>query len=213
MRKNSGARSLQSVVARREEPKLDAGDIEHDRDREDVRRVLAGDSQAFGAIVARHDASLRRLLAGIIADRTLAEDVLQEVYLRVYRGLAAFRSEARFATWMHRIAVREAISARTRWRRFVGRFGSAGADEPTSSAAAATRGVDAGDELLVKLGRLPAAERAAIVLHAEGWSYADIAAAVGCPVGTVSVRIHRARGRLAGAGEVDVDERNVERIG
>ncbi len=129
-------------------------------------------------------------------DPNLVEDVLQEVYLRVYRKLPTFRREARFATWMRRIAVREAISARTRWRRWFQRFLPAGDDEPVSRDDAATGAVDERDELIERLRRLPASERAAIVLLAEGWSYGEIAEAIGCPIGTVSIRIHRARERL-----------------
>ena len=149
-----------------------------DRDRAGLERVLAGDPDAFGDLVERHEGRLRALVAGIVADRQVVEDVVQETFFVAYRRLETFRGEASFSTWLTRIAIREATRARTRFRRSGGRWGPR-------------------DEVLAILRRLPDRERVPFVLHVlEGRKYEEIADLLGVPAGTVGSHISRARTRL-----------------
>jgi DNA-directed RNA polymerase specialized sigma24 family protein len=84
-------------------------------DEEVVARVLAGDAPLFEILMRRYNQRLFRVARGIVGD-VEAEDVMQEAYVRAFRELASFRGEARFATWLTRIAVHEAL-ARGRKRR------------------------------------------------------------------------------------------------
>ena len=154
---------------------------------------------AYASIVERHESRLRRVIAGILADTHLAEDVLQEVYLIAYRRLGSFRQESLFATWIGRIAAREALAACTRWRK-LWRQQAPLDDNDQKGNAAVTPPPDEAiadrDEALELLRPLPAKERAVFVLHVEGWNYEEIARVVRRPVGTVGTWIHRARARM-----------------
>jgi len=167
-----------------------------DPDRSGLERVLGGDPEAFGEIVERHEARLRALVAGIVADRQVGEDVVQETFLVAYRRLGTFRGESTFSTWLTRIAIREATRARTRFRRIVGRW--VALDE--SQAAGGERPADRSesrDEVLAILRRLPERERVPFVLHVlEGRKYEEIAELLGVPSGTIGSHISRARSRL-----------------
>jgi RNA polymerase sigma-70 factor (ECF subfamily) len=164
-----------------------------------IRRVLAGDVSAFGEIVHRHERSLRRLVTGIVSDRQLAEDVVQESLWIAYRRLADFRGEAALETWLTRITIREAVRARTRarriWRRFVPLEFVQDPVEPASSESReAARDLE---EVLATLARLSVRERTALLLHVvEGHSYAETASILEMPIGTVGSLISRARAKL-----------------
>ncbi|MEQ8763202.1 MAG: RNA polymerase sigma factor [Planctomycetota bacterium] len=169
-----------------------------DPDREALHRVLAGDDEAFGQIVARHEASLRRLILGLVGERELAEDVLQETFWVAYRALPRFRGEARLGTWLYRIAVREASRWRVRWRRSQNRTVSlADWDGPCEAGPDRLEQSEELGRAFELLEKLRAPERAALVLHvAEGHTYEEIAEVLEAKPGTVASWIHRARARL-----------------
>ncbi len=131
----------------------------------------------------------------LVGDRFEAEDVAQEAYLRMFRGLAGFREEARFETWMHRIVTNAAINQLRRR----GRFGELLEDETRdvpipdrSEELAVTR-----DELERALAVLPSGQRAVLVLKdVYGLSCREIGEELGIEEGAVKVRLHRARKRL-----------------
>src|SRR2546423_15677877 len=72
-------------------------------ERERVERCRAGDERAFQDLVDRHKDLVFALIARTVQDRSRAEDLAQEVFLRVHRGLPYFRGEARLSTWIYRI--------------------------------------------------------------------------------------------------------------
>jgi RNA polymerase sigma-70 factor (ECF subfamily) len=78
-------------------------------DQQAVQATLAGDKEAYGALVVRHSASLFRVAFRITGNEADAEDVVQEALLRGYRKLADFDQRAQFGTWIYRIAVRCAL--------------------------------------------------------------------------------------------------------
>src|SRR4051812_44964045 len=75
-----------------------------------VARVQEGDKQAFDLLVAKYQRRLMRMVLYIVHDRAEAEDVLQEVFIKAYRGLRHFRGESAFYTWLFRIGVNTARS-------------------------------------------------------------------------------------------------------
>lgn len=168
-----------------------AGDPDHRA----IARVLAGDANAYGEIVARHEVPLRRVVLGILADRHLVEDVLQESFLLAYRKLPSFRGDAPFGAWLYRITVREALRARSRWRKLWRAVAPLEAEQV--EAPPQRVGSEELEQELVELGQIPPRARAALVLHAvEERSYEEIADILGCPSGTVGALIHRARAKL-----------------
>ncbi|MEQ8767566.1 MAG: sigma-70 family RNA polymerase sigma factor [Planctomycetota bacterium] len=176
-------------------------------DLEAIRRILSGETEAYGEIVARHEAPLRRLVRGLLSDSELVEDVLQEVFFNAYRSLGRFRGEARLGTWLYRIAVREAGRARKRLAKLSRRQGSLGErDVPDRPREPAIENREQIDQALSLLDRLPTLERAAFVLYViEDRSYADISEILDAPPGTVASWIHRARGKLEELARVKMD--------
>jgi RNA polymerase sigma-70 factor (ECF subfamily) len=82
-----------------------------DADVADVRRVLQGDATAFGGIVERWQGRLVNLAWRFCRDRTMAEDMAQDAFVRAFRALGTFRGESAFSTWLTAIAVNSYRSA------------------------------------------------------------------------------------------------------
>lgn len=185
----------------RQGPRANRVDI--DAERRLVRRSQAGDRGAFDALIRAHRDRAYRLAYRLTGSHADADDVLQEAWLRGYRGITEFGGRARFGTWFFRILLRAAASHRRRLgRRADGEGGTAlegseavsGAADPQQRAAAH----ELHDALQEALCSLPADQRGAVVLVAfEGLSYAEAAEAQGCPEGTLAWRVAEARRRLA----------------
>src|SRR4026207_153589 len=83
-------------------------------ERELVERCRRGDEGAFQELIDRYKALVFALIARTVQDRSRAEDLSQEVFLRIHRGLPYFRGEARLSTWIYRIVANVCAQARTR---------------------------------------------------------------------------------------------------
>jgi RNA polymerase sigma-70 factor (ECF subfamily) len=164
-------------------------------------RVAADLEQRFDAFVNGHrDRALRiawRLLGG---DAAAAEDVAQEAFVRAYRGLARFRGEAELATWFHRILVNE-VRRYQRWRG-LRRAWQAEDREPDAEpdpAGAAQPDLGLRRRIGAAIAALSRGQREAFVLvHLEGLTLVEAAAATGRAVGTMKSHLHRALASLRG---------------
>src|SRR5919112_1044452 len=85
-----------------------------DDDRELIERCRAGDDTAFAELVDRYKDLVFGLIYRMVADRNLAEDLAQDVFLKVHRGLPYFRGEARLSTWISRIVQTVCVQSRPR---------------------------------------------------------------------------------------------------
>jgi RNA polymerase sigma-70 factor (ECF subfamily) len=160
-----------------------------------VASAKAGDQAAFEEVVRETHRRVYTLALRLVGDRAEAEDVAQEAYLRMFRGLASFREEARFETWMYRIVANCAVSALRRR----GRFGDIVSDEDLDLAGPERvdqQAADA-DELTRALEQLPEGQRVVVILKdVYGLSCREIGEELGVEEGAVKVRLHRARRRL-----------------
>jgi RNA polymerase sigma-70 factor (ECF subfamily) len=173
---------------------------------EDVRLMLAfrdGDEGAFEALFRRWGGRLLRFLERMVRDRAVAEELVQETFLRVHRSRERYAPEARFSTWLYTIA---ANAARNELRRPFRRAAHTSTDtEDAPELAAEGPSVDdqadarrAGSRVEAALEALPERQRAALWLCAvEGLSYSQIAEALGTTEKSVKALIHRARVALA----------------
>jgi RNA polymerase sigma-70 factor (ECF subfamily) len=162
-----------------------------DREASLVRQSLAGDTDAFAALVHAHERRVFRLLGRFFRRPEEVEDAAQETFLLAWRKLATYRAEAPFEHWITRIALRTAYD---RLRRHG--FPTEPLDEELDAAAPAA---DPTARLEVErlLARLSAADRFVLtLLEGEGWSVAEIAEKLGWTAVNVKVRAHRARKRL-----------------
>lgn len=167
-----------------------------------VARWQSGDARAFEQLVRRHERSVFRLLFRMLGSREEAEDAAQEAFLSLHRHGRRFRREARFSTFLYRVAANAALNrrrslgrSRARERELATRQ-AGGSDLPAAprDPEDAARGSEAQARVQQALLELPGELRMAVVLYdIEGQSYKDIAEILGVPEGTVKSRIHRAR--------------------
>jgi RNA polymerase sigma-70 factor (ECF subfamily) len=179
-----------------------------------ARRAGAGDESAFEALVTRFQGRVYRLARRLSASNSDAQDVMQDTFLQVYRSLGSFRGEAKFSTWLFRIATNAALMQRRgRERRpaesleeYAPRFDAAGrhARLPAelSLAARADEMIDRGRlaaHALEGIDRLPEIYRTAFVLRdLEEMPTGEVAAILGVDAAAVRQRVHRARLLLRG---------------
>jgi len=176
-------------------------------DEEVVERVLAGDTSLFEILMRRYNQRLFRVARSILADDAEAEDVMQDAYVRAYRELASFRGEARFSTWLTRIACYEALARARKRRRLVSitggnTGGNTGGEppDPPSETLGPEREME-NRELQTVLREaveiLPDPLRAVFCLREiEGLSTDQTSDFLGLTVENVRVRLHRAKRTL-----------------
>lgn len=182
--------------------RLSEGSVEvslESTDEQLIERIRGGEPPLFEVLMRRHNRTVYRAIRGILRNDDEIEDVMQDAYVRAYAHLAEFRGEARFSTWLTRIAVYEAF-ARVRRRK---RVGDAPNDEddimeaiqPTPEQQASNR--ELATVLEHAIDALPESFRTVFVLRAvEEMSTAETAMVLAIPEDTVKTRLHRARGLL-----------------
>jgi len=166
--------------------------------RELVAACRNGDPHAFEEVVRLTYRHVFTQAFRLVGDRQEAEDVAQDAYLRAFRGLAGFRGDSQFETWLYRIVANAALSHLRRKRR----FGEVVADPEDDWAPVADqvgladRAVDR-DALESALQTLSPALRTVVLLKdVYGLSCLEIGDQLGVSEGAVKVRLHRARRRL-----------------
>jgi RNA polymerase sigma-70 factor (ECF subfamily) len=159
-----------------------------------ARTVVSDDRAAFGELVLRHQSSVRQFLRHLAGgDLALADDLAQETFVQAYRGLARFRGDASFSTWLLGIAHNHWRNARRRQR------DHAPLDDhvPDERAATETHQADLRHDLTRALRELSAEEQLAIHLgFQQGKSHGEIAALLDWPLGTVKTHLARGKEKL-----------------
>ena len=166
-----------------------------------VRRAAAGDPDAFRGLFLRHKSDVARLVYRMLNAPGDLDDVIQEVFVQVFRSLKDFRGQAKFSTWLHRVTVNVVLmhrrSARSRPVLTEEVPGELVADE---GQALPDEDVERRERMRAfqrLLARLADKKRIVFVLHElEGLSPAEIAEVVGAPVLTVRTRLFYARREL-----------------
>jgi len=162
-----------------------------------------GDAAAFDALFRRWSGPLLRYLERMLRDQATAEELVQEAFLRVHKARDRYAPEARFSTWLYRIATNLALNELRRPRHRAPHHSS---DEEAAPALPDTGpGIEAvvdarmlGRAAAAELARLPDKQRAALCLSAvEGLSYAEVAEALEVTEKAVKSLVHRARSTLA----------------
>src|SRR5919202_6775931 len=169
-----------------------------------AERCRAGDENAFRQLVELHHDRVYRVAYALTANEEDAGDVTQETWLRAWRALRRFRGEAALGTWLTRLALnaaRDHLRRRRAWaalQRVLHGLGLANVDDAVD---AAMRGaIEEGDALQRALMGLSLPARQVVALrYGAALSVAEIAAALGCPEGTVKSRLHAALARLRAA--------------
>lgn len=159
-----------------------------------IARAQRGDTAAFESLYQAHHGRVYALCVRLSGDRALAEDLVQEVFVKAWCSLGKFRGDARLSTWLHRLAVNTAVSQRRRRAPWFGRF-AIDIDALPEDAARETPGL--ARDLDAAIARLPTRARQVFVLvDLEGYSHEEAGAALGVAVGTSKAQLHRARSLL-----------------
>jgi RNA polymerase sigma-70 factor (ECF subfamily) len=161
-------------------------------DAELVRRAVAGDTEAYETLYRTHVGRIYALCLRMARDRSEADDLTQETFIRVWERLGSFRGESGLSTWLHRVAVNVVVSELRRRGRWRERHVDAKAGETAAAPVAYSAGGDLDLERAIMA--LPPQARLVFVLHdVEGWKHAEIAERAGVAVGTSKAHLHRAQ--------------------
>ncbi len=184
--------------------KRPSGDINDEQpadqeDRQLLQAVARGDEVAFRALYERYQGPLFNYLLRLMREPAGAEDLLQEIFVAAWQGAGRFRGEAQVKTWLFRIAHNQAVS----WLRRLRPVESLppeleGERESWQPEEQSVQNWRAG-QVWLALEKLSPAHRAVVELtYVHGFSYADIAEILDCPVGTVKSRMSYALRHLYG---------------
>jgi len=165
-----------------------------------VKRVLAGDREAYGVLVLRYQRLVFRIVGGFLANRADVEEVAQEAFLRAFEGLPGFRPSLPFGPWIARIATHASYDRlRKRHRGSEVGWEELSPDEQRAAQALAG-GIDpvnrtASRDLLERaMASLRPKDRLALILaDAQGLTPAEVGAALACSPLAARIRLHRAR--------------------
>ncbi len=161
-----------------------------------IERCRAGDMEAFGILWEQHRSAVFRSILGVVGNTQDAEDLTQDTFLRAYRALGSFRGESQLRTWLIRIGVHLAIDhvKRKKAHPEVALDWDVGGGHAEVDPHAVVERNELRETVRKAINALPAHHRAVIVLRdIEGMDYSEIAQALGCSVGSVKLRLFRAR--------------------
>jgi RNA polymerase sigma-70 factor (ECF subfamily) len=164
-----------------------------DRERQLICDVQEGSHEAFRELVELHMRRVYDLAFGFVNDHDDAEDIAQEVFVKVYHSIKDFRQDSGFGTWVYRIAANTSLDRVKQRKRAVARL--VPMDESQVSAAATDAGMDHIDtsaHIERALHELPTLQRAVVILrHMDGYSTKQVSGILKCSEGTVKTHLHR----------------------
>lgn len=183
---------------------------EAEEDRELITQAQSGDKAAFRALVERHQRRAFVIAVGLVRDENDAREIVQEAFLRVYKGLANFEGTSSFFTWLYRIVTNLAIDLMRKPGRKAKELDEArsGLEESSGEFALVSR-IDGADpidvmrrkemaaRIKIALDALPSYHRAVIVMReVDGMSYEEMAEAMDVSKGTIMSRLFHARQKM-----------------
>ena len=173
-----------------------------------IRETLSGSNESFGALVDRYKHPIYNLCYRMMNNKADAEDVAQDVFLRVYSKLGDFKLGFKFFSWLYTIALNVAMDALRKrkktsfiplgaWIDPAGRHSEIQVQDKKENAEAMLEEKESAELIFKFLGELPAKYRVPLIFkYFEGWSCEDISGLLNMPLGTVKVHLHRARALL-----------------
>lgn len=158
-----------------------------------VERILQGDHEAFELLVRRYQHMIYALAYRMTGSAADAEDLTQETFIRAHQQLAGFRADARFSSWLYRIAVNHCLN----WRKSAARRNQLHHDWQAHREASSGPEQNLSQKVQDALMKLSPKQRAAVALTIyDGLSHVEAAQVLGCSETTVSWRLFAARARL-----------------
>jgi RNA polymerase sigma-70 factor (ECF subfamily) len=167
-----------------------------------ISRCQRGDQEALKEIFDKYHKKVYRIAYGVVRQREEALDIVQEVFVKLFRSIKNFKGKSHFYTYLYRMVMNTAIDhARKTGKQIISSLDEEGSFEPVADVEKGPERILLQKELeeRVKLAmdKLPAEQRAALIFRdVEGLSYQEMAEAMGCSVGTVMSRLHYGRKRI-----------------
>lgn len=159
-------------------------------------RAQAGDARAFEELYREHVGHVYALCLRMTRNKTMAEDLTQEAFLRAWRKINSFRGDSAFSTWMHRLTVNLVLTQLRSDTRRNARVTVTDDLQPYEKPGREKRPGLAAD-IEAAVGKLPERARAVFILHdIEGYRHDEIAGMMGIATGTTKAQLHRARRML-----------------
>lgn len=167
-----------------------------------ISRCQRGDQEALKEIFDKYHKKVFRIAYGVVRQREEALDVVQEVFIKLFRSIKDFKGRSHFYTYLYRMVMNTAIDhKRKAGKQFMSSLDEEGSFEPSEVAEKGPERILLQKELEEKvklaMDKLPDEQRAALIYRdVEGLSYQEMAEAMGCSIGTVMSRLHYGRKRL-----------------
>lgn len=164
-----------------------------------VERARRGDADAFEQLYREHSGWVYALARRMADDETLARDMTQEIFIKLWQKISSFRGDSEFTTWFRRIAINICLNRLSSEKRRSNRVFTTD-DVAAYETGGKSHGAGAGIDLERAIRGLPEHARAVFVLHeVEGYKQREIAEMTGVAEGTVKSQLHRARKLLQAA--------------
>ena len=167
-----------------------------------ISRCQQGDQEALKEIFDKYHKKVYGIAYGVVRQREEALDIVQEVFIKLFRSIKNFKGRSQFYTYLYRMVMNTAIDhVRKAGKQYVSSLDEEGSFEPSDNIEQGPERVLLQKELegRVKLAmdKLPAEQKAALIFRdVEGLSYQEMSEAMGCSIGTVMSRLHYARKRI-----------------
>jgi RNA polymerase sigma-70 factor (ECF subfamily) len=167
-----------------------------------IARCQQGDQDALKEIFNQYQTKVYRIAYGVVRHREDALDIVQEVFIKLYRSIRNFKGRSNFYTYLYRMALNTAIDhTRRKEKRPPASLDEEGAFQPAEDVEKGADRILLKKELEEKvkeaMEKLPPDQKMAVILReVEGLSYQEIAEVTGCSIGTVMSRLHYARKKL-----------------
>ena len=161
-----------------------------------VARAASGDRHAFEHVYRTHLNHVFSLCVRMTGDRTRAEELTQDVFVRAWEKLPTFRGESAFSTWLHRLTINVVLNERRVDMRERGRTVSSDDDEDSAPPASSTSQPMHAEKMDIEraIAKLPKGARRVFVLHdVEGFTHEEIGTMLGVTAGGCKAQLHRAR--------------------
>jgi RNA polymerase sigma-70 factor (ECF subfamily) len=166
---------------------------ELDEEREWIRRSEQGEHEAFEALVRRHQRMIHALTYRMTGSLANAEDLAQETFIKAFQQLGSYRGDAKFSSWLYRIAMNLCLN----WKARENRHQRLHSDYAQHQESGTESGGGRTQQIESALLKLHPKQRAAVVLTIyDGMSHAEAARVLGCSETTVSWRLFAARSKL-----------------
>ena len=175
--------------------------MNHD-ERELISRCQRGDSEALKEIFDQYHKKVYGIAYGVVRQREEALDIVQEVFIKLYRSVRNFKGESKFYTYLYRMTMNTAIDharkvGKSSFSSLEGMEGFQPSDGAEKRPDSILLHKELEEKVKVALEKLPADQRKALIFReVEGLSYQEIAEAMECSIGTVMSRLHYARTRV-----------------